>query len=214
MGAVILPLMAIYLAFLVGATWSGWRWAETRGWKGSKRWLGAACGFLIVYLPVFWDWLPTVVAHKYYCEKEAGFWVYKTVEQWKTENPGVMEGLASYNNNPGGFNVNWPSQHEQRNDGHNKINANHINERFDEIVSWQDISSVLPIIRKENVLFDIKKKAVIARYVDFGTGNSVKETVGPPGPMKFWLRSSDCIGGQENAINFGKFYLQFKGTEK
>ena len=24
---------------------------------------------------MFWDHIPTVVAHKYYCEKEAGFWV-------------------------------------------------------------------------------------------------------------------------------------------
>lgn len=54
--------------------------ARKRGWSRNKSWLGAMYVFLLVYLPVFWDWIPTVVVHKYYCETEAGFWVYKTVD--------------------------------------------------------------------------------------------------------------------------------------
>jgi hypothetical protein len=37
----------------------------------------------------------TVAVHQYYCAKDAGFWVYKTLGQWKAENPGVMETLVS-----------------------------------------------------------------------------------------------------------------------
>jgi hypothetical protein len=211
MGLVIILALGLYLAIAMGVIAWAVSYAKKNG-KSAKRWgWGAALG---MYLLVFWDWIPTVVAHKYYCATEAGFWVYKTPEQWKQENPGVMEGLVSYNKNLGGFNVDWPSQYEQHNEGRKKINTNHINERFNEIVSQQDISGILPIVREENVLLDIKKNDVIARYVDFGTGNSAKNTVGPPGPLKFWLRSADCIDGREKQIKFGNFYLQFKGTEK
>lgn len=211
MGLVIILALGLYLAISMGVIAWAINYAKKNG-KSAKRWgWGAA---LAMYLLVFWDWIPTVVAHKYYCATEAGFWVYKTPEQWKKENPGVMEGLVSYNKNPGGFNVDWPSQHEQRNDGHQEISTNHVNARFNEVVSQQDISSVFPIIREEKVLFDIKKNDVIARYVDFGTGNSVKNPIGPPGPLKFWLSNPDCIDGRDGLINFGKFYIQFNGAEK
>lgn len=211
MGFVIIVALGLYFLLSVGVVAWAVNYAKKHN-KSTKRWgWGAAIG---MYLLVFWDWIPTVLTHQYYCATEAGFWVYKTPEQWMVENPGEMEELISYNRNPGGFNVDWPSHHEQRNDGHQKISTNYINVRFNEIVSQQDISSIFPIIRKERVLFDTKKNDVIARYVDFGTGNSVKKTIGPPGPLRFWLRNPDCIQGRENAINFGNFYLQFRGIEK
>jgi predicted PurR-regulated permease PerM len=108
-GLLVLVVGAIYLAVLVFVTRAAYRWASRKGLPKSRRILTVAGGFLLVYLPVFWDHIPTLIMHKYYCEKEAGFWVYKTLEQWKTENPGVIEGLVSYNKNPGGFNVVWPS---------------------------------------------------------------------------------------------------------
>lgn len=214
-GLIVFGLLGIYLILLVWATRRGWRWGiEKKGWTGRKRYLGAAIGFLIVYLPVFWDWLPTVAVHQFYCAKDSGFWVYKTLDQWKKENPGAMEGLVSYNKNPGGFNVNWPSQHERSADGHLVRNINHINDRFNVSATQQDTSDFLPITRKENMLLDVKNNEVIARYIDFGTGNSVKNTVGPPGPLKFWMHNGSCIGGKEKQTKFGNFYIQFKGAEK
>jgi len=211
LGLMFLLAFLVYLAISIGVVVLVARWAKKRN---RRSWMWGGLAAFVMYNIVFWDWIPTLITHRYYCSTQAGFWVYKTLDQWKAENPGVVETLVSYNRNPGGFNVDWPSQHELRNDGHLKINSNHINERFNVIVSWQDISGILPIVREENVLFDVKKNDVIARYVDFGTGNSVKNTAGPPGPLKFWLRSSDCIGGREKQINFGNFYLQFKGAEK
>ena len=214
-GLIVFGLLGIYLMLLAWATRRGCRWGiEKKGWTGRKRYLGAAIGFLIVYLPVFWDWIPTVAVHQYYCAKDSGFWVYKTLDQWKVENPGVMETLVSYNKNPGGFNVDWPFQYKQEDDGHSKTIISHINERFDELFIQQDVTDLVPIIRKENVLWDVRKSEAIARYVDFGAGNSVRNTIGPPGPLKFWLHNRNCIGGNERQLNFGKFYIQFKGAEK
>ena len=94
MGAVILPLMGIYLLLLIVGTAYGWRWAKRRGYSTAKRALCAFGGFLIVYLPLMWDLIPTDLAHRYYCKKEAGLWIYKTLDQWKAENPGVFETLV------------------------------------------------------------------------------------------------------------------------
>ena len=88
-----LTLMAGFVLVFVAAV-SGTYFAvrkEKSGWKWP---LGVA---VLLYLAVFWDHIPTVLVHKYYCETEAGFWVYKTPEQWKKENPGVMETLVDTN---------------------------------------------------------------------------------------------------------------------
>ena len=92
-GPLVLVVGAIYLALMLLATGAAYRWAANKGPSRPTRIIAAAVGFLFVYLPVFWDHIPTLVMHKYYCETEAGFWIYKTLEQWKLENPGVSDTL-------------------------------------------------------------------------------------------------------------------------
>lgn len=55
---------------------------------------------------------------------------------------------------------------------------------------------MLPIIMVEQQVKDVAKNEVLARFVDFGTGNSVKNFVGMP--LKFWLHSGNCSGGDMN----------------
>lgn len=206
-GLIVFGLLGIYLLLLAWATRRGWRWGvEKKGWTGRKRYLGAAIGFLIVYLPVFWDWLPTVAVHQFYCAKDSGFWVYKTVDQWKAENPGGMETLV--------VNKGAPSRHERFDDGRGKTDTYLLNDRFNWIVIQQDIFSMLPIIRTEQQVKDVQKNEVLARYVNFGAGNSVKYTIGPPGPLKFWLRNTSCIGGERNQGLMYSFEHDIRGTEK
>ena len=90
-GLAFLLVFGLYLLISIGVVRRAIRYARENG-RSAKRWgWGAA---LVMYSLVFWDWLPTVATHQYYCVKESGFWVYKTLAQWKKENPGVMEGLA------------------------------------------------------------------------------------------------------------------------
>lgn len=58
--------------------------------------LGSLTVSLVIFLPVFWDTIPTRMAHDYYCKNEAGFTQYKTLEQWKAENLGTWETLRYY----------------------------------------------------------------------------------------------------------------------
>jgi hypothetical protein len=186
-GLVVLIVMVLYLWLLIWATRRGWRWGiEKKGWAGRKCWLGAGIGFLIVYLPVFWDFIPTVAVHQFYCAKDSGFWVYKTLDQWKAENPGVIELLVA--------NKGAPSREERFDDGHGRADTYLLNDRFNWIVIEHDILPLLPIIMKEQQVKDVAKNEVLARYVDFGSGNSVKNFVGMP--LKFWLHNGNCSGGE------------------
>jgi len=205
-GLIVLIVLVVYLSLLVWATRRGWRWAiEKKGWAGRKRYLGAAMGFLIVYLPVFWDWLPTVAVHQYYCATESGFWVYKTLEQWKKENPGAAEKLIA--------NKVAPSRYESYNDGHGKRTTYLLNQRFNWVVIKQDISSLFPIMRFEQQVTDAKSDEVLARYIDFATGNSIKNTIGPPGPLRFWLHKGHCGGGELNDSKLAHFFIAAKNIK-
>lgn len=94
MPGLIVVLVAIgYLTIALVGTRLVVRRAEKRGVSKRRRILvGLGTAFVFWLIP-FWDWIPTVVVHQYYCGKEAGFFVYKTMEQWKQENPDMVAKL-------------------------------------------------------------------------------------------------------------------------
>jgi hypothetical protein len=91
MGILILGIAGIYLLISIIVVSLVVRLARKNGLR-VKRW-GWGAAFVMWLIP-FWDWLPTIAVHQYYCATQSGFWVYKTLDQWKKENPGVFETLA------------------------------------------------------------------------------------------------------------------------
>ncbi len=87
----ILFFLALYLLISIGMIWLVTRWA---GKRGRSKWRWGLFAAFVMYNLVFWDLIPTYVVYKYYAHTKAGFWVYKTPEQWKEENPGVAETLT------------------------------------------------------------------------------------------------------------------------
>lgn len=204
-GLMVLLVFGLYLTLSVLAVWLVTRWAK----KHDRRpWVWGGLAAFVMYNLVFWDWIPTVVAHNYYCEKEAGFVVYKTLEQWKVENPGVLEGQ------PIPSSAGSPTKYGRFDDGYRETFTYLLNERFNWIISQQDISKMLSVIRTEQEVKDVHKNEVLARYVDFATGNSVKNPVGPPGPLKFWMNSQHCADGTRNQDNLRNFRDNFYGSKK
>ena len=199
-GLIVFGLLGIYLLLLIAATRWGYRLAEKKGLPRKKRWLWAAGGFLIVYLPLFWDWIPTVAVHQYYCAKDSGFWVYKTLEQWKVENPGVILSLEGRS-----------TDMQKEADGY--IETHRLNQRFDWVIKLHGISSILPVAKREEILIDVKNNEVLVRFVDFSRGNQ-RST----GTTKFWLVSNDCNGGEVYRVRMGqltdKIYADAKGDKK
>lgn len=91
LGLIVLGFLAIYLLVSVFVVRATVHYARRTG--RNPRWWGLiAC--LVMYNLLFWEVLPTVVANEYYCSTTAGFKVYKTVEQWRRDNPGVSETLT------------------------------------------------------------------------------------------------------------------------
>lgn len=183
---------ALIVAFLVMGISA---YLAKRKGKNPVKWAQLSAFGLFVLM--FWDYYPTKWTHQYYCEKEAGFWVYKTFDQWRAENPGVMETLVA--------NKVWP---------HQRINGKDvaiINQRMRLVYGERDELFLhrWPDIRE---LVDAKNNEVLARYVDFSTSH-VRGQAGWSG-WKFWLHSESCVSGRGKAIDFGNYYLQFKGVGK
>lgn len=190
-GLIVLIVFVVYLSLLVWATRRGWRWGiEKKGWAGKKRYLGAGIGFLIVYLPVFWDWLPTVAVQQYYCAKDSGFWVYKTLERWKKENPGVAETLVA-NKSPVTIE-----------------NAYVLNQRFNWVIKQERYFPLNYMMREEQQVVDSKTGEILARYVDYSASNERRQA-GWSG-WKLWLDSPHCIGGKMNDSKLYHFFSSAK----
>jgi hypothetical protein len=130
------------------------RYARKHG-KSAKRWGWGAV--LVMYLVPFWDWLPTVAVHKYYCAKDSGFWIYRTLDQWKLEHPGVMETLV----------VNKNVAPSRQGNMKNYVDSYHLNQRFKWVVR-QNGPLLFNRWRHEQEVVDTKTNFVSARYVDFG----------------------------------------------
>lgn len=199
MGLVVLGALAIYVVVLVAVTWFAYRWAAKRGLPRGKRWLAAAGGFLVVYLPAFWDHIPTLVAHNYYCEKEAGFWQYRTVEQWKAENSGIAETLT------------WreiPIQPDTITlpDGTNRYI---LNERFVSETHQRRLS-LLPVTVWRSVIRDRKTEDIMAKLAGVGSGYGNLATGGEDWHvLKFWLALSPCPSSPES-LRFSKLSVEIR----
>ena len=199
-GLAYLAVGGVYLAITVWLTKRAAQAAKRRGIAGWKWGLPVV---VAMYLLVFWDWIPTVIAHKYYCAKYAGFTVYKTMEQWKAENPGVADMLVA-NEGAESTTVGNTTQYE-------------LNQRF----VW-DIArdrALVGIKRFDNKVVDKETGEVLAQYIDFST--DIKPiAVGARSlrDYKFWLGSRSCEsdGRKVNRKKFNelKFLVKYGKESK
>jgi len=198
MGLVILGAIALYLIVSLVVVVLAAKVAKKQG-RSPWRWGGAAA--LMMYLLVFWDHIPTVVAHRYYCEKEAGFWVYKTVEQWKAENPGVAETLVA--------NKGAPSK--RQGDMENYTDTYSLSSRFNWIVKHNG-QFLFNRWRHEQEVVDVKTGDVLGRYVDFST-SQIRRQAGWSG-WKMWLDDTHCSDGAMNQGKMGQFMFEVKNPDR
>jgi hypothetical protein len=194
-GLAVLLAMGVYLLLSVGVVKWAIRYARDNG-KSAKRWgWGAA---FVMYSLVFWDWIPTIATHQYYCAKDSGFWVYKTLDQWKAENPGVMEGLVAQR----------VLSSVREGDMLNYTDTYAFNQRINWVVKQGRVVSLLPVLRTGQVAVDTKDGKPLARQIDFGSYDQAW------GGLKFWTSIQHCSSGESYIINLGNFTNQFKGEAK
>lgn len=182
MGLVIIGVMALYLLISIVAIIGAIKFAKNNG-KSAKRWGWSVA--LVMYLIPFWDWIPTVAVHQYYCAQESGFWIYKTLDQWKKENPGVADTLVA--------NKGAPSR--RLGDMSSYTETYNLNQRFDWVITKTG-PLLLNRWKWEKKIIDTKSNDVLARYVDFSTGSGF--IAGPSRLLRFWLQNDHCSNGQGN----------------
>jgi len=225
MGLVVFAVMGIYLLISIGVVKGVIAYARKNA-KSPMLWgWGAA---LVLYLIPFWDLLPTIVANGYNCKNNAGFFVYKTVEQWKQQNPGVMETLSM---------AHLPEQYRIENDKtfsryllpdgtlltaridvRNELgyveykktdgeSGYQLNERFRYFRTSQGPGAI-KLAREEEVVIDAVTNEVMARQVDFRTATKGKiwNTLNDSG-WKFWFQSYDsCYKSHPQKFPNGGFH--------
>jgi len=196
MGLVVFGVMALYLIVSIVVVKAAIRAAKKRG---KTPWHWGAGAALVMYLIPFWDWVPTVVAHKYYCSTEAGFWVYKSVDQWKAENPGVMETLVA--------NKGHSSSHEG--DMDNFTSTEIINQRV-KYVFKHNGPLFIHRWRLESQLVDVSNNEVLAQYIDFSTSHQRRQA-GWSG-WKLWLDTRSCSSMRHK--DRGSIQEMIEGMEK
>ena len=174
-GLIVLMAIGIYLLAFYLVVKATLRWARNSG-RSTKRWGWIAA--LAMYLPVFWDHIPTVLLHQYLCATEQGFWVYKTVEEWQQENPGVADTLR-WTNVPNNFEAQGVTR------------GYRLNQRFAwEIVETQPLP-LLPVWITQHSIVDRRNKEVTAKHVGVGSGYG-NLALGGKGAWKFWLNMPPC----------------------
>lgn len=176
----------IYFPLSIWIIRKSYRFAKAKYRRG---WAGGVIAAFIMYNLVFWDFIPTLVAHKYYCSTQAGFWVYKTPEQWREENPEILEKINITQNStdykiekiPKGFKSTYS-----------------INKRIKEsrLVTFV-LTTILDINRVEELKIDCNN-FILTKKISFYAGR----ISGAPKDIKnykFWVNLDECSGRNGNS---------------
>ena len=175
---ILLPLFfliyfLVWVGLVVGVGVMSWRSSKSVMATG----IAVAIAFLVMYWPAFGDYFSTVNAHKELCEKEAGFKIYVTPEQWDAANPGVLETLIPYAKFT-------PYDHGELG-----------NERF--AIKFDMFLMEGVAVRKEVSTFvDIKTKKVLYESINFSRGYGYYEPQDWR-KIKTWLDSPSCYSYQD-----------------
>ncbi len=185
-GLIVLFVVGVYLAISVLVVLWAIRFAKR---KGRSPWLGGILAALFMYLLVFWDYIPTKIMFHHYCTKEAGVWIYKTIDQWKKENPGVAETLQAYTDK------NRPDIISSGDSLHDYTTKEYLNPRI--IIEENKKGTLLfNVFKRKYEIVDVKTGEIIARGINFssGYGSNPFELGSDYGwkGFKVWLTEDNC----------------------
>jgi hypothetical protein len=169
LGLVVLLVIGVYLAISLAVTIFAAHQADKRG---KSPWLWGGVAAFAMYNLVFWDLIPTLAMHKYYCSTEAGLWVYKTPEQWVKENPGARGTLTNFQ----------PQKTERLKDG---WVGYWFNERIRYEVNRQEVAHAIG--RSDRLLRDMDTQVILVRKIDFSLGRGAASFVSG-GTLEGWRR--------------------------
>jgi hypothetical protein len=199
LGLAVLFFIGLYLLITLAAVWFAARWARKRG---RRSWVWGGVAALVMYHLMFWDLIPALLLHKYYCSTEAGFWVYKTPEQWVEEN---LEGSGECS----------ATAHSEIAPVSMETKRIVLTNRFFKEVRH---SSIFPSLgRSEEILYDGKTGEQIAKSIQFVLGDEIASAVsgGEFGAIRrafvfSWFSTRQCgVSGKKSVDGVSPTYREF-----
>ncbi|MBL4680530.1 MAG: hypothetical protein JKY88_07385 [Pseudomonadales bacterium] len=160
--------------------------------KGLPKWKYGIPAALFMYMTVFWDYIPTEVAYLYYCNKDAGFFVYKSLDEWVAENPGIAE------------KQDYTGKIQLSREGHRgRISRYYMSERFDFTSEYEPIFA--GVVRNNQKFIDKFDQSILSEYIDYQSGGVIlKGIIEIPKP---WQVNGRCFG---NKPNIGREFNSFR----
>lgn len=196
-GLLYLLFFVVYLVLTIWFMRIGYRMAKRRYQRG---WTGALLVGLVMYNLVFWDWIPVLVMHKYYCTTQAGFWVYKTPEEWVKENPEVIG-------------LDWQKEHIRKRERlisgywHYSSRVWFNRRLYEEYEHERKFAH--GISRSAHKLVDSDLGQVLSQNVEFRRGKSFAASDSSLMPYKFWLGSGDRSCGSDQRHTFAHDFRNY-----
>ena len=175
--------------------------------KGKSRAVASAWAVgavVALSLPLTWDAIPTWIAFEYYAHKEAGLTVFKTLEQWKAENPGVADTLEPYGKD-------YNDSRMKAIEFENNETGWMLNARFS--YGKRTVNKPWGIREVQEEIRDQKTGVVMVRYIAVFSGNRRGFAGGGDGWWKFWLLHSTSTSEQEMMLEEEKREFQFLGVK-
>lgn len=198
-----LIFFGIYFYIVFVATRGAVRFSRKHN-RSSSLWGGFIALLFLCF--VFWDLIPVYGVHHHYCSQEGGFTIYKTIDEWKKENPSIAETL-----------VETPIEGQPTKEG--SITRYQLNQRLAWEITQEKVWHI--VYRRKDELVDLNTLQVLARNIDFHT-NYVNPLVRPTTDLnnfKIWLHIPRCAIDYENnkwvvrGDSFGTFQSKFNALQ-
>lgn len=179
LGLIVIAGLIFYFLLLFWITRYIYRRAIACEYSKLKSTLFSGVAFLLIFLPIFWDFFPLLAMKKYYCTKDGGTKTYQTPSQWVKENSDRAKNVWFYK---------WGRQPETASDGVDVV-GNRFGNRFlkaDVVEGWvRSYESQFIDIETGKVL--VSRKEYVSLRGPRGQSKMINE-------YKFWLKIDGCEG--------------------
>lgn len=176
-GLMIFGAAALYLSLMFFVVRWAWRKGRANGGSALKATLFALLGFLLVYLPVFWNHIPVLLAHRSMCAKDAGFKAYVMPDQWIAQNQARLSKLMRSD-------IDKMSERRDLPDGFSRYEHSGGLLATEEKTTKEHFLGVT-VLRIEDRVRDVMTGDVITTYVDYRVGD--REDI------RLWFGGFGCI---------------------
>ena len=184
LGLMYLAGATLYLAVIfLGVRWA-WRRGRADGGSTIKGSIYALIAFLLIYLSVFWNWLPALTTYRRMCEGDAGFTESVTAADWIRAHRFELKSLD-------GIDPNHSTDARLTSSGYWRSlffgGLLGTETRDEQSTQWG-----MRLWRQEMRVVDIADGRILAQAVNYSLGSS--------GDVRIWLTRATCFAGGANPI--------------